>query len=45
MDLSGILIDEIIASKSASIDGDGVTDERSIKERLDLEKEADPFWS
>jgi len=46
MDLSNILIDEINASKSESADYDDESDDgRSMKERLDLEKEDDPFWS
>lgn len=42
MDLSNILIDEINA-QSSEISGE--EDGRTMKERLDLEKEEDPFWS
>ncbi len=47
MDLSDVLVDEINAAKAAAnnpLDGDE-GDERSMKERLDVEKEEDPFWS
>ena len=44
MDLSSILLDEVNASKSEISDTDE-SDGRSMKERLDLEKEDDPFWS
>lgn len=44
MDLSNILLDEINASKTVISDSDE-SDGRSMKERLDLEKEDDPFWS
>ena len=42
MDLSKILVDEINA-QNAEIGTE--EDGRSMKERLDLEKEDDPFWS
>jgi hypothetical protein len=42
MDLSNILIDEINAQNSEiGSEEDG----KSMKERLDVEKENDPFWS
>ena len=44
MDLSNILLDEVNASKTEISDTDE-SDGRSMKERLDLEKEDDPFWS
>lgn len=47
MDLSDVLVDEINAAKAAAnnpLDGDE-GDERSMKERLDVEKKEDPFWS
>lgn len=42
MNLSEILIDEINA-QNAEISSE--EDGRSMKEKLDLEKEDDPFWS
>lgn len=43
MDLSNILLDQINA-KSEIEDSDD-SGGKSLKERLDLEKEDDPFWS
>ena len=51
MDLSDVLVDEAMGSGSGEVlalDGDDEDDEEdglSMKERLDVEKEIDPFWS
>lgn len=52
MDLSDVLLDEINKSltnaenSGPSIDfSESDKDERSMKERLDLSEEDDPFWS
>jgi hypothetical protein len=45
MDLSNILVDEVNASKSGVLDGNEEGDDRSMKERLDVAEEDDPFWS
>lgn len=44
MDLSNILLDEINAKSEDMEEGDD-DEGKSLKERLDLEKEDDPFWS
>ena len=39
MDLSDVLVDESNMNVLAGLEGE------SMKERLDVEKEVDPFWS
>ena len=52
LDLSDVLLDEVnavagSAAAAAGLSGDGSSDEEemTMRERLDVEKEEDPFWS
>lgn len=46
MDLSDVLVDEMGVVGGAALSGDDAEgDGLSMKERLDVEKESDPFWS
>jgi len=44
MDVSDVLVDEITGLSNGALE-EGGESELSMKERLDVEKEDDPFWS
>lgn len=48
LDLSDVLVDEVNSNQNKMMmieEGAEEGDERSMRERLDVEKEEDPFWS
>jgi ribosome-associated protein len=52
LDLSDVLVDEIMMGGAGGVndediedEGDDVEEEQTMRERLDVEKEIDPFWS